>query len=840
MTRSSPVLCFAPYGKWLVHNQVDAVVGKALELRGCPVMIVRCDGVYRDCEVTGRADRFQMDQADLCRVCAQTGDQFFKSFHLPQVQLRQYIQPEDVNQAETWVQTLDPSTYATATWQNVPIGAWVTSSINTYFRLSSAADLLRSDVQPVHRRYLADGLVTYLALHRLLEATQPNALFLFNGRFAPYRIAFEVAQARGLDVLIHERGYVDNSFAFYDNTICLDPKSALATAAAWRHTPLVQPELAQTQQYFQQREQGKGLNWQSFYNFNTDYEKVRSLLRIPPQARVAAVFTSSADELALSGTYDSVTEQIALLDRLIEVFTDRDEYLVIRHHPWIGGNAIAPPTMDFLVAAHRQAAAAPANVRIIMPGEQLTSYALMWHVDMAIAFFSTIALEAAARGIPTAVFDASPYSHALRYTLDGQRTDTASLGQLVEYLLSSSAQTTVEDLRRLYRFVNAFFFQFSVQFRAIGICDTYEEDLRFRDPTELQPGFDPMLDQVCDRLLNGTALIQGPGPDRPAQAFEVETAFLQQELAQIQTLRQQARKQSLELAENPIAVAQTETPIAVVTLQDPQAPASQTQNWLQRSRHRTIHHLQVPLNWDQFQPIFQTILTHLEHRTEPYWLLTSPYFSYDESFLSAVLDRFHEAIASTTATLKINGVRTGAWIQDQQKFIGSVFTAYSPTAEFETAITTLPALAHPLNLLALAVFRREALINLIKQLQQQPNLLQASEWLFRQFQAPEIQAVGGPAAIVHYTDPLKVVGLKLVLQHTQMQCQSLHEQLAQATTQLQQTSQLQIDRQRQITDLQAALQRAEHQIQAMESTKFWQLRRLWQRLKRMLKLSRSS
>ena len=422
------VLFFSFYGSWLVHNQVDAVIASALRLRGCEVTVVGCNGIYgKDCCILRYVPDSQ--KVAVCKSCEQTGRQFFNiSFQLPYIQLQNFIVPDDYKVANQWIETIKPEDYANAFYDNIPIGEWVTSSIYTHFRITPKS-LSKPDIQSVHKQYLIDGLITYKAVHRIIDTLQPTHLFIFNARFLPYRIAFEAAQQRQIDVIVHERGFIGDSFSFRDNYICTSYKPLLTYVDEWEIIPLVQAELNQVKNYFRSRETGKNLSWPSFYDFKTDYDDIRHRLRIPHDAKIVAVFTSSEDELAMSDEHQGISEQLDIISRLIEIFAGREEYLVIRHHPNIGGQKIAGmiamAETDFLSRAYHQALSLPKNVRIVMPNEQLTSYALLWNASASIAFFSTIAVESCARGLPTSAFKFSPYHKALRHII--KETDLESL-----------------------------------------------------------------------------------------------------------------------------------------------------------------------------------------------------------------------------------------------------------------------------------------------------------------------------------------------------------------------------------------------------------------------------
>ncbi len=744
MAESKKILFFSPYSGWLIHSQVDAVVAKSLELRGSEVLVVICDGIFTDCYLTRHSgDKQQV----ICQSCATIGKQFYNSFQLPNRQIRDFITAEDYQIARQWIETVNPEDYANANYQNLPIGKWVTSSIYTYFR-TAARGLARPEVRKVHKEYLIDGLVTYKAISRLLDFYQPTHLFTFNGRIAPYRIALEVAHQRQIDVITHERGYIADSFSFYDNCNCLSLKPPLDCVSAWENIPLNHQELLQVKQYFTNREGGLDLSWPAFYKFQTDYAQVRRKLRIPADAKIFTVFTSSEDELSTSEDYAGITEQLDIIARLIDIFTDRDEYLVIRHHPHIGGIKENPPETHFLTKAYRQALNVPKNVRIVMPSEPLTSYALIWNTDAAIAFFSTVSIEAAARGVPTATFQLSRYHKALQHVIDNHKLNTETLRNIVDRLLSESSQMAVEDFRQLYRFTHAYFFKFSTKFRSFGAKDFHQFDLRLNSVDELKPGIDPALDRICDRILRGTSLYEQPGQNEKNRSPIEEERFLQQELNEIRESRQQVKQQIIDREDN---FSNPSVGIIYLKYQNEQTDNTLLRKWIAQSRHENIIvHCCTNLDWQNYRDIIGSILTVLDTCTEDYILVTSDRYQYDESFLSSALDSL-----LSSQNQKVVGVLSGAWLASPENGIEKqIFTQWFPALIYQQAVDILPLLDYPQTLLAFALIRGEELRGILNAIGQMPTASQAAQSIFSRFGEKDIDRIGVPLLVMNQSAPI--------------------------------------------------------------------------------------
>ncbi|MEH2106292.1 FkbM family methyltransferase [Nostoc sp.] len=730
MSTKNKVLFFSPYGLWLIHNQLDAVVATALQLRDCEVVVVGCDGIYNNCAIT----RFNSSE-ELCKNCSKIGENFFKNlFDLPYIQLRNFIEEDDYIIANNWVKTVSPEDYKNAVYNDLPIGKWVTSTIYTHFRIS-VTGLASAHIQRVHRKYLIDGLVTYKALVRLFTNYKPTNLFLFNGRFAPYRIAFEVASQLKIDVITHERGWIDDSFVLFDNTTTLNTQPPLNSVKDWANITLTNEELVQTKNYFTNREYGLNMNWPSFYDFPTNYVDIRHQLRIPLNAKIFTVFTSSEDELAALDDRARITEQFDIITSLIKIFKNRKEYLVIRHHPYIGGNKDTPIETDSLSKAYQQVFSIPENVRVVMPSEQLSSYALFWHTDAAIAFFSTVAIEAIARGVPTATLATSSYEKASRYTI--QDTSIEHLNQLVDNLLIDSSKLTKEDLKRLYRFTNAYFFKFPHKFRSIGIKNFYSHDLRFETLDDLQPGNDPTLDKVCNRIMLGSSFEILPSNHLNNRFPEREEAFYKQELQEIEQHKTLVREQSLNYHTNLVSDIFV---VAIIYLKYKIVSEIRSQilpDYLYQSRYKNIVIYEVNnCELSDYQTIIDSILSLTENIVADYILIANNYTQYDESFISSAID-----ILTSTDSQDVNGVFTGGWLSTVENriedgiFISGVFNKQEKlifrqgNITYPQALEVLPILNIPLSVLLFGILRKSTLRVILQEVRTIPKN-QAAQYLF--------------------------------------------------------------------------------------------------------------
>lgn len=696
----SRVLFFVPFGTYSVHNQLDAIFATKLRLEGATPLMIRCDGLFERCDILAWSGE---NGARDCRACAKAGNGFFESFQLPCVQLREFLDADDHARAEEWADTLSPENYLGAHYEGLPVGLWVISSVFSYFRIIDAG-LVRPEVRKVHRGFLKSALLTYWALTRLIARHTPDAMVIFNGPFAPYRVAFEVSQLLGIHEVTHERGYYDDSFFLFDNCTCLDTKPLFDIYEAWKDSRLNAGQLKKTQTYLLNREKGFDLNYPAFFDYSNDAHEVRHLLRIPADARVLVVFTSGESESAYSSGYSQVFTQFEKIDKLMEIYRTRSDYLVIRHHPHMAGNSQEPAENLYLTRAFQQGVRAPANVRVVMPAEMISSYALMWSVDAALAFFSSAGFEAAGRGLGVAAMAESPFSKAMRYLTP---EDFASVGPLIDLLYQQTDAPDREDLRRAYRFIYSYIYRLSLDFRSFGIKNTYEMDLRIQDTSQLARGHDPELDRAVRCLLEQKPVLKRPGPEDAEAPEQDEEEFLGPALAAICSQRQAVKRKA-----RLYAASRLEPEVAVILIEPAAASQSAAEPpWLARSRHDRVtrYRCRLPAAGEAAALSLTGLSQCLASVQEEYVLVASPRVYYDEAFISSGL-----ALLLGDTDLKLKGVCSGAWSLDADGLLEQeLLTKMAPRPGYRDLVALNAGFADPLLFAALTLFRKGSLGELI-------------------------------------------------------------------------------------------------------------------------------
>lgn len=661
--------------------------------------MVGCDGVYECCDVTAWSGA---SAASDCANCAQRGRQLFEVFGLPVVQIRSLLTATDFEETERWVQGLDPANYQFASFDDLPIGSWVTSSVFSYFRITHS-ELDKPRVRAVHRQFLKNGLLTVKAISRQIASFRPTSLCVYNARFAPYSVVFEVGRRLGLPVITHERGMADGTFVLYENASAIQTGPVFDCSATWRNVPLIEPELRRAKEYFVNRERGTDSNWAPYFETRTDFAEVRSKLGVPEGARLCGVFTSSEYEIAYCKDLQSFISQLDFIDRLIEVFRKRDDFLVIRHHPLIGGDERSNPDWAFLSRAYKQAFNAPPNVRVIMPHEKFNSYELLANIDVGMAFISTIGAEAVARGVPMACFRESPYRDSMPEVVVG--SDEHYISGLLDRLYGLTQNFGAADLRRCYRYIHSYITKLSVTFRSFGISKIYGADIRIKSLEDLLPGVDPTLDRVCDRFLRGASLLEMPSSEHSARGLGDEDRFFAEELKLLSSFRGEVRDQSGRFASS-------RPPRTVAVVFTNTQPSGECRLSLERSRHKALSYHSLAKESEQELGTLTALALLLDEIHEEFVIVCDGAVRYDESFVASALERLSGQPGAFA-------VRYGLWLQERDGLVsGDAFSSRVPARTYEEALRAAPMLQDPKRLLSLCLWRREGLRDVLRAIEQ--------------------------------------------------------------------------------------------------------------------------
>lgn len=525
------VLCYAPYSAWTLHTSRQVTILHGLELRGCEVTYVTCDGVFSECDMYQPSKGEQLQRkGNTCSLCQASTAEFLYRLGRPFKWLGRWLTSNDFHAALEWSHSIETSELTNAQWDRWPIGEWVKSSVHGHFRANSL-DLKNQTVEQVYRRYLYSGYLACVGLNRLLDDENPDTLLLFNGRMAPYRIMMDLAMQRGIRVICEERGFSPGLLRLTENHSCVAPEPVLELWNLWRGIPLTDLETQDVQTLLDAHLGGGGLEYSNFAIPGTGPTQIHAQLGFDRNRPLYALYTSSSDEVADIAEAQSpyFTNQDAWIDQTIEIFKHRPDWqLAIRTHPNTGGKRAVGNNEQELQFFENLRSQAPPNVYVIAPDEDVSSFDLMIAADVGMVWHSSMAIDMSAIGRPVMLAGAYRFRDAdflIRPNV------SESYESALQFCIDDiSSETLLNNSIFAWRFAHALYFKHGFTFPLVAQPNTMHGEPAFKSLNELKPGRDSSLDRICSIIMNGDSV--HPFPDsRPPETSASERAAISSYIA---------------------------------------------------------------------------------------------------------------------------------------------------------------------------------------------------------------------------------------------------------------------------------------------------------------------
>jgi hypothetical protein len=686
---ASRVLFFAPFGNWIVHTQLDCVIAASLMNRGVKVKLLGCDGIFESCLASGTPPT-----KESCANCQKTACEWFERFKLDTTWLSQWLTEQDKQDAAAWAREVDLRLEEPPLFDDLPLAQWVKLAVFSALRSSripppGAESSLR--VQQI----LQHGALICRAVQKVLNDFQPEAVVCYSGSNGYYRVFVELARLRQLRVLVHERGARDGCFAVTPERPTYEMfGKAHYGWEEWKQRPLTQEHLEAIVTSFDDRVKGKNTNFQVIHRFTSDPKRIKERLRLTDCNRPIVLAACSGDwEFGMISAFGSIHVQWKLqlewLAQTAAICRRRDWQLIIRQHPLGAGKPSYPRANEWLAELLSEQQWIDDSVRVIMPGENTSTYDLFEIADVIVAQASRTPAEALVRGVPAVCCSDNPHQFMGIPVIRNAADYEAEL----ERAILKSPCVSVEDLRLAYRYL--YFRGYVVgnwAFRSVGIKNVYEPDFRLASPSELISGADPLMDRVCNYIMEGVPLY--PLPDEATISDEEETAFLTKRREQLLQLRLQVREGKESTPKARVAVC------CLAELADKTSPA----RW--RSRHKELRFYSCVGSQDSsIRQSFDLLLQQLNGVAEDYVVVQSAESRLDECVLARAIDELN-----TVGNEDKEGVLFGCYILNEKGQLGPewntptfpIKTENAPPADVDT-------LHQPLVAVCMVVWRKLAL-----------------------------------------------------------------------------------------------------------------------------------
>jgi glycosyltransferase involved in cell wall biosynthesis len=296
----------------------------------------------------------------------------------------------------------------------------------------------------------------------------------------------------------------------------------------WKDIALNKNQIEEIEKVFIARAKGKNTGWKSFVAETDDVSDIIERLQLSDKKKVITLFTSSEDECASSEGWEHIIDQFEWIRRTIDYFAQRKDYqLVIRVHPntsgITGSDVQSVEKINEIISV-----GLPDNVKIIKWDEKINSYQLIELSQACLTYWSTVSLEASARGKPVMVcarglFYGYPFALNL--------PDANEYERYLDKLLAE--KFSFARMRTAYRFGYHYFIRWSIPFPLVSVIKVHNAKFNYTTTKQLLPGKDESLDRICDFILLNKPLYPAPGRG-DVNSLTEENKFLEERRLQIE------------------------------------------------------------------------------------------------------------------------------------------------------------------------------------------------------------------------------------------------------------------------------------------------------------------
>jgi hypothetical protein len=506
---SSKILIATSAGGYAPGTVVESMLTVALTLRGARVHILLCDKLLPAC-MRAEIQQFPSPQEFalhgpsrvLCRTCFAPADKMYRSLGVPVHRYSNSITSAERQAAQSLSSTLPYAEIDSCQLDGLAVGEHAKAGALRFYARGNLDD--QPYAETILRRYFQASLLTAYAARRLLNTQGFTAACFHHGIYVPQGIIGEVARQHGVRVVNWNPAYRKQCFIFshgdtYHHTLLAEPTSNWENLV-W--TPEIESD---TLEYLKSRWQGTQ-DWIWFHeNPREEISAIAAELGIDFSRPCIGMLTNVMWDAQLHYRANAFSNMLDWTLRTIRYFSERlDMQLIIRVHPAeIRGNI--PSRQPLLAEIQKVFPKLPANVFVIPPESNISTYAVMLQCNTVIIYGTKTGVELTSLGIPVIVAGEA-WIRGKGLTMDASSPE--EYFRLLDRLpLSQRLNAQVTQRARKYAYHFFFRRMIPLPFMIPRPGDWPPYRLVLTSLENLQPGKSPSLDVICDGILTGNEFI---------------------------------------------------------------------------------------------------------------------------------------------------------------------------------------------------------------------------------------------------------------------------------------------------------------------------------------------
>jgi hypothetical protein len=363
------------------------------------------------------------------------------------------------------------------------------------------------------KRYLASSMVLVDAGERLFQELRPDSFVAADGVYLLAGTLCELARKRGIHVVVHGPPY-------RKGTVWLSHHESYHRALIndkndyWKSLEMTPERVKVAEEYLG----SKHFVARDYTTYHVDSIKDEQAIRdeLGLDSRpIVSIFTNVLWDAQLYYRFAIFSNMLEWLFETIRYYARRpDVQLVIRLHPAEAPGQL-PTNQPLLPEVERAFPELPPNVKLVRPESKVSSYVLGAMSRAALVYGARVGVELVILGTPVVVAGEA-FMRGKGFTRDPKTRD-----EYYELLdRSDKLEPVTDEERELARkWYYYYFFRLMMPFpfyEAYRNRSVTDSRITFESLADLLPGKSPVLDRVCQGIVDGKTRFEWDDFEEPA------------------------------------------------------------------------------------------------------------------------------------------------------------------------------------------------------------------------------------------------------------------------------------------------------------------------------------
>lgn len=502
----SPTVLVWELGGFPLILRKNAILATALNLRGYSTHMVICDGTPIACyqrEILNK-ERFE-DWNHRCGLCIRNMkleiEKYGQIYSVAgdYISLNQKQLLKEVSESENIREIINYK------YLGASVGQLAWSSFNRYLKgYSFNVEELSPELGMIYRKYFYAALVNSYVASRVIGELKPISVLTSHGVYVDYGPALALAVRNKIWAISWASGYADFYHYF---TI---PKSAEKLVIRgmkdelWekrKAVPLDSLENWRLDAFVRERYIGNMARDIKLSAEPKSKENLKRRLGIHNDRPIICMFPSiNWDACNDIATKIFPTANTWMIESIKRMCTLKDVNWIIRIHPGETSTGCVVSSQDVIRQVFEEI---PEHIKIIGAGSGINTYGLYHLIDCGITMLGTVGIELSLLGKPVVVAGMPHYSgKGFTFDADSEQKYFSLLEDTQNARLLTDEQRA---LARQYAYCD--FIQRHIPINVINKRQGHWGDVDLDKLHLLLPGNDPVMDMICDRIIDGNDFI---------------------------------------------------------------------------------------------------------------------------------------------------------------------------------------------------------------------------------------------------------------------------------------------------------------------------------------------